>query len=242
MTFVIIDGKDGCGKTICLNQVVHWCWKAGWLVVHVPGGEWKTCTVQWPRAYNILSFFSHSPFHAFSFLPTTTFPSSPLPLFSPLLHSPHPPFFFAVSFWAHSRKELRPSQRYPGTYDQPLEASMWLKNFRSVNAKILKKVFTIYFPVCVLFIYLVRPLIPKVRHFPPCFFFCHTQIKLSESRAWTKRERSEAGEDLGKVIDQGLHKPILATDVVGVVLEELVREQARSVQLGQPWLRRLCIY
>lgn len=130
----LIHGRDGGGKTICLDQVVHWCWKAGWLVVHVPG----------------------------------------------------------VSFWAHSRRELRPSQLFPGTYDQPHEASIWLKNFRAVNAKMLK------------------------------------HIKLSESRTWTKRERSEVGDDLWQVIDQGLRKPVIATDMVGVVIAEILQEQARE--------------
>ena len=36
------------------------------------------------------------------------------------------------------------------------------------------------------------------------------------------------GENLGSVIERGLHKPVLATDVVGVVVEEVLREQARS--------------
>ena len=44
---------------------------------------------------------------------------------------------------------------------------------------------------------------------------------------WTRKETSEKGEELGSVIERGLHKPALATDVVKVVLEELVREKAR---------------
>lgn len=40
-----LDGRDGGGKTICLDQVVHWCWKAGWLVVHVPGGKYTIPSV-----------------------------------------------------------------------------------------------------------------------------------------------------------------------------------------------------
>ena len=45
---------------------------------------------------------------------------------------------------------------------------------------------------------------------------------------WTKREQSDKGEEMGKVIEQGLRKPAIATDIVGVVLEEVLREQARS--------------
>jgi len=33
------DGGDGCGKTLASGQIVHWCWKAGWFIIHVPGGE-----------------------------------------------------------------------------------------------------------------------------------------------------------------------------------------------------------
>ena len=54
------------------------------------------------------------------------------------------------------------------------------------------------------------------------------QLRLSEARVWSKRERSEEGEMLVKIIELGLHKPILATDVVRVVLEELIKEKTRS--------------
>lgn len=53
------------------------------------------------------------------------------------------------------------------------------------------------------------------------------QIKLSEAYTWTRKESSEVGEDLGKVIELGLQKPVLATDVVGVVVQEVLREQSR---------------
>ena len=33
------DGSDGCGKSVCLTQVVHWGVKSGWTVIHVPSGE-----------------------------------------------------------------------------------------------------------------------------------------------------------------------------------------------------------
>ena len=34
------DGEDGCGKTLCMYQVIHWCVRAGWMVVHIPSGKW----------------------------------------------------------------------------------------------------------------------------------------------------------------------------------------------------------
>ena len=41
LTFDWSDGSDGCGKSLCLSQVVHWAVKSGWTVVHVPSGERK---------------------------------------------------------------------------------------------------------------------------------------------------------------------------------------------------------
>ena len=35
------DGGDGCGKSLCLSQVIHWAVKSGWAVVHIPSGEEK---------------------------------------------------------------------------------------------------------------------------------------------------------------------------------------------------------
>ena len=40
----------------------------------------------------------------------------------------------AVFAWTHSGKELRPSNKRPGLYDQPDEAIAWLKNFKAANA------------------------------------------------------------------------------------------------------------
>lgn len=45
---------------------------------------------------------------------------------------------------------------------------------------------------------------------------------------WSRRETSEEGENLAKVIELGLHKPVLATDIVGVVLREVIKEHNRS--------------
>ena len=48
--------------------------------------------------------------------------------------------FSPVFSWVHSRSELRPSPRLPGCYDQPVEASNWLKNFRAANSEFLGQV------------------------------------------------------------------------------------------------------
>lgn len=98
-----------------------------------------------------------------------------------------------VFSWVHSRSELRPSPRLPGCYDQPVEASNWLKNFRAANSEFLG------------------------------------QMHLSEDHSWTKREKSSSGEDLNKIIERGLLKPNLASDVVGVVMREVARSHDRCV-------------
>ena len=56
----------------------------------------------------------------------------------------------------------------------------------------------------------------------------HTQMSLSSSHSWTRRDRSEKDDPLARVIEQGLLKPNIATDIVGVVLEEIVRVADRS--------------
>eukprot|EP00731_Ephydatia_muelleri_P015728 Em0009g152a len=48
-----------------------------------------------------------------------------------------------------------------------------------------------------------------------------SQMKLSEEYYWNKKEKAEPGEELVKVIEQGLLKPNLATEVVGAVLQEV---------------------
>ncbi|CAI8004110.1 28S ribosomal protein S29, mitochondrial [Geodia barretti] len=78
----LLYGADGSGKTICLHQVLHYCVKAGWLVVFVPG----------------------------------------------------------VFSWTHSDRELRPSTRVPGTFDQPDTATAWLKAFRTLNSHFTSQV------------------------------------------------------------------------------------------------------
>lgn len=53
---------------------------------------------------------------------------------------------------------------------------------------------------------------------------------------WSKRESSEEGEELMKVIDVGLQKPVLATDIIAVVLEEVIKEHHRSAIALMPCL------
>jgi small subunit ribosomal protein S29 len=48
------------------------------------------------------------------------------------------------------------------------------------------------------------------------------QMHISRDWEWGKKDYSSAGEDLNNVIDKGLLKPVIATEVVSAVLQELV--------------------
>lgn len=58
------------------------------------------------------------------------------------------------------------------------------------------------------------------------------QIKLTQAHEWTKRERSEVGDDLNKVVEVGLLKPNVATDVVAMVMKLVSEQQERKVLLA----------
>lgn len=50
-------------------------------------------------------------------------------------------FFFSIAhLWVKNCKELLPSSSRPGRFDQPIEASQWLKNFKITNEHFLSKV------------------------------------------------------------------------------------------------------
>lgn len=67
-------------------------------------------------------------------------------------------------------------------------------------------------------------------------------MKLSESKVWSRHESSEAGEELMKVVDLGLHKPVLATDIIAVLLDEVIKEYHRYSRLsGKGWNGLLCL-
>ncbi|KAM9294716.1 small ribosomal subunit protein mS29 [Gastrophryne carolinensis] len=82
-------------------------------------------------------------------------------------------------------KELMASSYDKRRYDQPLEASDWLKHFKASNERFL------------------------------------TQIVTRQRYVWSKREATEEGTPLLAVVDQGLTRVKIASDVVGVVLKEL---------------------
>ncbi len=58
------------------------------------------------------------------------------------------------------------------------------------------------------------------------------QIKLMQAHEWTKRERSKVGDDLSKVIEVGLLKPNVATDVVAMVMKLVTEQRERKVLLA----------
>ncbi len=64
------------------------------------------------------------------------------------------------------------------------------------------------------------------------FLFFVPQIKLTKAHEWTKRERSEVNDDLSKVIEVGLIKPNIATDVVAMVMKIVAEQQDKKILLA----------
>lgn len=48
--------------------------------------------------------------------------------------------FFIAHLWVKNCKELLPSSSRPSRFDQPIQASQWLKNFKITNERFLSKV------------------------------------------------------------------------------------------------------
>ncbi|XP_064257612.1 small ribosomal subunit protein mS29 isoform X2 [Passer domesticus] len=80
----VIYGERGTGKTMTLCHVVHYCWRQGWLVVHIPDAH----------------------------------------------------------LWVKNCKELFQSSYNKDRLDQPLQASVWLKNFKATNERFLQEIKT----------------------------------------------------------------------------------------------------
>jgi len=55
------------------------------------------------------------------------------------------------------------------------------------------------------------------------------QMKLSEGKVWSRHESSEAGVPLMRLVELGLQKPVLATDIIAVLLKEVILEHQRCV-------------
>jgi hypothetical protein len=72
-------------------------------------------------------------------------------------------------------------------YDQPSEATQWLKNLKTLNSTQLTKLVT------------------------------------RKTHQWSKRDSSSAGDSLMSVVDSGLVKPLIATEVVKGVIDELLQ-------------------
>ena len=176
---------------MCLHQILHYCVKAGWLVIFIPGGEsdggqYLVWVISPPSLPSPLSPPSLPP------LPSL-FPSPPsLPS---LLLSVWPVFL-----WTQSGKEVRPSTHLPGTYDQPEAAATWLKTFRTLNSHFTSQV-TASLP---LFPHLTPspppPLYPSLPLSTPLLSL--PQLHLSRDWEWSKKEHSSAGEEVNKVIDK----------------------------------------
>uniref|UniRef100_A0AAY4AMC0 Small ribosomal subunit protein mS29 n=1 Tax=Denticeps clupeoides TaxID=299321 RepID=A0AAY4AMC0_9TELE len=80
----LLYGATGCGKTMSLCHVLHYCSTQGWLVLHIPDAH----------------------------------------------------------LWVKNCKELLPSSSRPSRFDQPVQASQWLQNFKVTNDHFLSKIKT----------------------------------------------------------------------------------------------------
>eukprot|EP00118_Oscarella_pearsei_P018384 m.188388 g.188388 ORF g.188388 m.188388 type:complete len:237 (+) comp39378_c2_seq25:484-1194(+) len=61
-----------------------------------------------------------------------------------------------------------------------------------------------------------------LKHFRAVNSHLLSDIKTLGRYSWGKKDVTTEGEPLGRIIDQGLRKPVHATDAVGVVLKEVV--------------------
>lgn len=112
------DGLKGSGKTMSLCHTVHFCYMQGWLVLHIPDGKTK---------HNYTFQVAHS--------------CLPLQKYKKCLLSSI--FFFfnnTAHIWVKNCKELLPSSYNSSRFDQPLQATEWLRNFRITNEHFLSKV------------------------------------------------------------------------------------------------------
>lgn len=111
-------------------------------------------------------------------------------------------FFATIAhLWVKNCKELLPSSSRPSRFDQPLQASHWLKNFKMTNERFLPKVQLDYCKTNLM--WLLRPL--EVAYFNRYFdlsLISIGQIKTTQRYVWTKRESTEEGRPLGELVDQ----------------------------------------
>jgi hypothetical protein len=105
-----VDGVKGSGKTMSLCHTVHYCSTQGWLVLHIPDGN------------------THTPRHGIH----TDTQNNDDDDDNNLLSIAH--------LWVKNCKELLPSSYHASRFDQPIQASNWLRNFRTTNEHFLSKV------------------------------------------------------------------------------------------------------
>lgn len=118
------DGLKGAGKTMSLCHVVHFCYIQGWLVLHIPDGETKHWNVKLPAHnshwWSVVSVYP--PTSSASYLCMRVF------------------LFTTAHIWVKNCKELLPSSYNTARFDQPLQATEWLRNFRITNKNFLSQV------------------------------------------------------------------------------------------------------
>lgn len=126
------DGLNGTGKTMSLCHTVHFCYTQGWLVLHIPDGE--TCNKGLTDNHKELQQVSKRIFHMFY-------------------------FYYTAHLWVKNCKELLPSSYTNSRFDQPLQATEWLRDFRITNEQFLSKVTIYSVPLCMsitIWVYIIK--------------------------------------------------------------------------------------
>lgn len=109
------DGLKGSGKTLSLCHTVHYCYTQGWLVLHIPDGETHTHT----QSYTPVKHCRNTEY---------------------VIRNCSTSLCSTAHRWVKNCKELLPSSYNTSRFDQPLQATEWLRNFRTTNQHFLSKV------------------------------------------------------------------------------------------------------
>lgn len=164
----VLDGETGCGKTMSLCHVLHFCSTQGWLVLHIPDGKELMQSVNWwggggyeisrhPVFFYLLVaeclqgecstwYFSPLYFSRFSLVANTCSVKHYMYILkiANIVNICSLPFLVSLytvaHLWVKNCSELLPSSSRPGRFDQPIQASQWLKNFKITNDHFLTKV------------------------------------------------------------------------------------------------------
>lgn len=155
LTDCVGDGERGTGKTMTLCHVVHFCARQGWLVLHIPDGKAVSGTHSHHcyRRYRALGQHTENdgsvpPLSSQDFVhqcwqtphKCSRMRTRDAPTLYILTQNSNCFPLLAAHLWVKNCKELMQSSYNKERLDQPLQASFWLRNFRTTNESFLKEV------------------------------------------------------------------------------------------------------